>query len=162
MQRLTVITFLTISVFPLFATLADDIHLQASEPKVIRAIPAIYPRIAAIAKESGTVTVDVKIKPDGVVAEAKSVNGHKLFRFAAEKSAQQWVFNSITEQNVFRTVQLTFSFKLVPRTANPEELLPVFMPPYSVETRGTTPNYIYDKNVDPPNIKSKKSSQRRS
>jgi TonB family protein len=154
--------FLVGSALSLFAIAVDGKGTQPhyQEPIVVKAMPAIYPRIAAVAAQSGTVIVEVRIKSNGTVAQAKAVEGHELFRVAAEKSARLWVFNSISEPNVSRTARLTFSFKLVLRTTNPEELLPVFMPPYRVETRGTTPAYVFHKNVDPPNKKPKRFNRR--
>ncbi len=152
--------FLAVSALSSYAIAFDGTHQQSQEPMVVKAIPAIYPRIAAVAEESGTVVIEVKIKPDGTVAEANAVGGHKLFRVAAEKSSRLWVFNSITGPNISRTARLTFAFKLIPKAANPEELLPVFMPPYGVETRATIPAYVFHKNVDPPNTKSKRINRR--
>lgn len=114
---------------------------------VVKAVPAIFPNIAAVAEESGTVIVEVTIRPDGSVSEAKAIEGHKLFRFSAEKSAQIWVFNALPNQKASRTARLTFAFKLIPKkSATPEALLPVFMPPFAVETRATKRNYI-DRNL---------------
>jgi TonB family protein len=143
-----------------YAIVLDGTHPQSQEPTVVNAIPAIYPRIAAVAEVSGTVVIEVKIKPDGTVGEANAVDGHKLFRVAAEKSSRLWVFNPITASNISRTARLTFAFKLIPKVANPEDLLPVFMPPYSVESRATTPGYVFHKNVDPSNRKSKRIDRR--
>jgi TonB family protein len=131
-------------------TKAVELIAPQDQVLVTRAVPALYPILAAVAGESGAVIVEVKIKSDGTVAEASAVDGHKLFKAAAEKSAYQWTFNSVAEQNVFRVVRLTFSFKLFPKTANAETLLPVFLPPYSIEIRGAPPAHSYPKDVDPP------------
>lgn len=160
MRPVVLTIILAASALTSLAVAVDGKSHQPREPTVIKAIPAIYPRIAAVAEESGAVIVEVKINPDGTVAEANAVGGHKLFRVAAENSARQWVFNLITEPNTPRTARLTFSFKLIRKAATPEELLPVFMPPYSVETRGTVPAYIFHKNVDPPNTKPKRDNRR--
>lgn len=160
MRPVALTIFLVVSALSSLAIAVDGRSPQPQEPTVVKAIPAIYPRIAAVAEESGAVIVEVKINPDGTVAEATAVEGHKLFRVAAERSARQWVFNPVTEPNIPRTARLTFSFKLIPKTANPEELLPVFMPPYSVEIRGATPAYIFHKNVDPPDTKPKRNNRK--
>lgn len=135
---------------PAHTTGSEQVARQRQEILVVRAVPTIYPLLAAVAEESGTVVVEVKIKSDGTVAEVSSVEGHKLFRVVAEKSAFQWAFNPIAEQNAFRVARLTFSFRLFPKTADAETLLPVFMPPYSVEIRGKIPDHSYSKEVDPP------------
>ena len=160
MRPLILTILLTASALSSIAMAVEDSSPQSQEPAVVKAIPAIYPNIAAVAEESGVVVVEVKINPDGTVEEATAVDGHKLFRVAAERSARQWVFNPVTEPNNARTARLTFSFKLMPKTANPEELLPVFMPPYGVEIRGAMPSYILHKNVDPPNMKPKRNNRK--
>jgi TonB family protein len=139
------------------ALLASPVHTVGSEQSVsqseilvLKATPALYPPIAALARESGTVVVEVKIKSDGAVAEATTIEGHKLFNAVAEKSAYNWAFNSVSEQSHFRVARLTFIFRLFPKPVSEETLLPVFMPPYSVEVRGKPPAYPYTKDVDPP------------
>src|SRR5258706_8135483 len=108
---------------------------QSEDPTVKRAIPAIYPPLAAVAKESGTVVVEVKVNPNGIVSEATAVGGHKLFKSSAERSARQWVFNSTGYQRS-RVARVTFSFKFMKKPGSPEDLLPAFMPPYGVEIIG--------------------------
>jgi TonB family protein len=131
-------------------TIGSEQATAQSEILVVRAVPALFPPIAAVAGESGTVVVEVKIKSDGAVAEATTVKGHKVFNAAAEKSAYNWAFNSVSEQVDFRVARLTFIFRLFPKPVSEETLLPVFMPPYSVEVRGTPPTYPNTKDVDPP------------
>lgn len=142
--------FLTVVSVFLSLTGVDGQNAQSGELKVTRAVPAVYPILAAVAKASGSVIVAVTIKPDGTVAEAGTVEGHEVFRAAAERSARQWVFNSVEDPHLSRTARITYSFKLVVGTSNPEDVVPVFMPPFSLEIRGTIPTYVYDKNVDPP------------
>jgi TonB family protein len=137
-------------------TIGSEQAFSPSEILVVRAVPALYPSLPAIARESGTVVVEVKIKSDGSVAEATVVEGHKLFNAVAEKSAYKWTFNSVSEQTSLRVARLTFIFRLFPQPVYAEALLPVFMPPYSVEIWGCPPAYSYTKSVDPPNVKPKR------
>lgn len=138
-------------------TIGSEQAVSRSEILVVRAVPALYPSLAAAAGESGTVIVEVKIKPDGTVAEATTVDGHTLFNAVAEKAAYKWGFNSVSEQISLRNARIRFIFRLFPRLASEETLLPVFMPPYSIEVRGKTPDYSYSKDVDPPmNVKPKR------
>jgi len=161
MRLLTLTVSFGILALSLFATKVDGTRPQVQEPTVIKAIPAVYPRIATLAKESGTVVIEVQIKADGTVADANVVDGHRLFRVAAQRSARNWVFNSITDPTLSRAARLTFSFKLIPRTVNPEELLPVFLPPYGVEIRGTTSGDKFQRNVDPPSGTKQKGQTKR-
>jgi len=129
---------------------------QGSDLTVIKAVPAIYPTIAAVAEASGTVIVEVKIGHDGMVLEAKALEDHKLFRVAAEKGAKLWTFNSVSSTGPPRTAELRFIFKFVPKKkASPEELLPRFLPPLAVEIRATKPDYVFNKSVAIPRMKKK-------
>ena len=148
-----------VSVF-LSLTSVDGKNAQPRELNVIRAVPAVYPILAAVARASGNVIVDAKIKPDGTVLEASTVEGHEVFRAAAERSARQWVFNSVEDPHLTRTARITYSFKLLTGTSNPEDLVPIFIPPFSLEIRGAIPNYVYDKNVDPPSKSPKRRKSR--
>ncbi len=134
---LLVFTFLSIVI------VADSHKKQqnAEPPNVVRAVPAIYPILAAVSDQSGDVVVEVTIAADGMVLDAKSIEGPKLFRDASERSARLWVFNKVNSKSS-RVARLSFSFKLVPRkAATPEELLPVFLPPFGVQSRATPPSY---------------------
>src|SRR5262245_15729427 len=73
-------------------TIGSEQSVSQSEILVVRATPALFPPIAALARESGTVVVEVKIKSDGTVAEATTIEGHKLFNAVAEKSAYNRAF----------------------------------------------------------------------
>lgn len=150
-MRSLALTFLLLTLSILSVAIPRDGRDQSEELFVVRAVPAIYPNIAAVAEESGRVIVEVTVRSDGSVAEAKAIDGHKLFRLAAEKSAQMWVFNATPDLKSSRSARLTFSFRLIQKkSATPEELLPVFMPPFGVETRGTTPSYVFNKSVTAP------------
>jgi TonB family protein len=136
-------------------------NITQEQISVTKAVPALYPMLAAVAEESGTVVIEVKIKPNGTVAEAITTEGHQLFRAAAEKGASRWEFNSTADQSHIRVVRLTFYFKLYPKTTDAESLLPVFMPPYSFEIRGAPPHYYYPKDVDPPATSAPKQRNKR-
>jgi outer membrane biosynthesis protein TonB len=90
-----------------------DKRPYSEELFVVKAVPAIYPNIAAVAEESGTVIDEVTVRPDGSVSEGKAIDGHKLFRLSAEKSAHRWVFNAMTNLEASRSVRLTFSFRFI-------------------------------------------------
>lgn len=152
--------FLTVVSVFLSLTGVDGQDTQSGELKVTRAVPAVYPILAAVAKASGTVIVAVTIEPDGTVAEASTLEGHEVFRAAAERSARQWVFNSVEDPGLTRTTRITYSFKLITGTSNPQDLVPVFLPPFSLEIRGTIPNYVDTKNVDPPSKSPKRRKSR--
>jgi TonB family protein len=160
-MRSITLTFLVLVLSVLSVAIPRDKRPYSEELFVVKAVPAIYPNIAAVAEESGTVIVEVTVRPDGSVSEGKAIDGHKLFRLSAEKSAHRWVFNAMPNLEASRSVRLTFSFRLIPKkSATPEELLPVFMPPFGVETRGTTPTYVFHKSVAAPNPKARRETKR--
>jgi TonB family protein len=160
-MRFITLTFLALVLSVLSVAIPRDSRPYSEELFVVKAVPAIYPNIAAVAEESGTVIVEVTVRPDGSVSEAKAIDGHKLFRLCAEKSAYKWVFNAMPNLEASKSARLTFSFRLIPKkSATPEELLAVFMPPFGVETRGTTPSYIFHKSVAAPDPKPKRETKR--
>lgn len=65
-------------------TIGSDQVVSQGEILVVRAVPTLYPTLPAVAGESGTAVVEVKIKSDGSVAEATTVEGHALFKAVAE------------------------------------------------------------------------------
>jgi TonB family protein len=160
-MRSMTLTLLVLALSVLSVAIPRDKRPYSEDLFVVRAVPAIYPKIAAVAEESGTVMVEVTIRPDGSVSEAKAIDGHKLFRLSAEKSGHMWVFNPIANLKASRSAHLTFSFRLIEKKlATPEELLPVFMPPFGVETRGTTPTYVFHKSVVAPDPKPRRETKR--
>ena len=123
--------------------LNEQSDFRGSDLTVTKAVPAIYPNIAAVAEASGTVIVEVKIGQDGLVLETKTLEDHKLFRVAAEQAAKLWIFNSVSSTDPPRTAQIRFIFNFVPKKmASREELLPRFLPPLAVEMRATKPDYV--------------------
>lgn len=122
----------------------------AEQPSVVQAVAPVYPHIAAVAGASGTVIIEAQVDARGVVTSVRTVEGLKLLGKAAENSARRWVFAPTDEQTSVRVVRLTFTFKLMPDDAAPEELLPIFMPPYHVEVRRTAPKVVDNPNIDPP------------
>jgi TonB family protein len=73
-----------------------------------KVLPA-YPAVAAARGVSGAVLVDVRVNPEGRVAEASVVSGHGFLREAAKSAALRWRFNA-SEGGGSRSVRLTFIF----------------------------------------------------
>jgi TonB family protein len=135
---------------------AFDGGFQKEEPNPVKAVPPIYPLIAASSGQSGTVIVEVEVDQNGVVRSARSVSGSKLLQPAAEHSATQWLFNPAHESTGKRVATLTFVFNLVSGDPPSNELVPVFFPPYRVEIKGTKPIFVQRVDSDPPNVKPRK------
>lgn len=121
---------------------------KPSGPQVIQASSALYPDVAAAARASGNVVIEAKVDSRGTVTSVRTVEGIRLLGAAAEKSARRWIFTP--EDVKTRTVRLSFTFKLMPDDTPADELLPLFMPPCSIEVRRVLPKVIDSPNVDPP------------
>lgn len=119
------------------------------QPMVLQAVAPIYPVVAASARVSRTMTVEVKINTEGKVTSTRIVEGNRLLDKAAENAARRWIFVAVNEESV-RSARLTFTFKLMPEDAPADELLPIFMPPYHIEVRRAMPKVIDNPNIDPP------------
>ncbi len=103
---------------------------------VMEAVPATYPPIAVVGRVAGTVTVRVKIISSGRVESVLVVTGPKLLHKVAKTAAAKWVFNNSNNKNEpLRTVDLHFIFVILPEGATSEELLPTFLPPFSVKIK---------------------------
>jgi hypothetical protein len=127
----------------------DAAQKSATGPEVIEAVAPVYPLIAIAADVSGTVTIEVRLDADGKVTLARAVAGPKLLRPAAELSARRWVFSRVTEKKKSRLARLVFNFKLMPKDVSPDELVPIFMPPYQVEVKSTKPEIVHRVDSDP-------------
>lgn len=143
------LNLLALLFFSVMLSINASAQSDAAGPGVIKAFPAIYPNVAAAARASGSVVIEVKVDSSGKVISAHIVEGIPLLGVAAEKSARRWIFAPETK-HMERAVRLTFTFKLMPEDAPAEELLPIFMPPYHVEVRRALPKVVDSPNIDPP------------
>jgi TonB family protein len=129
---------------------------QTSElPSVLMAVAPPYPAVAATARLSGTVILEVKINSEGKVTSVNLVEGNPSLGRAAEVFARRWVFSSASNFSATRSTRLTFDFKLMPNETPVEEMQPIFMPPYKVEVRGKV-LFVNDTTVNGRSSKSRK------
>jgi TonB family protein len=124
-------------------------HPSEPRPSLVQAVAPAYPPIAATANAAGTVTIEVKIKSDGMVSSARAVNGVGVLAVAATNSARRWIFAATQAKAGVRTVRLTFVFRIMPFSTPKDELLAIFKPPYEVEVRAIVPEGIDSINRDP-------------
>ncbi len=107
---------------------------QSSEqPVVVSAAAPIFPPIAAAARATGEVIVEVKINRAGEVTSAKTQGSHPLLQKACEIAAARWKFAPAGEGVGNRSARLTFVFRITDKEMSEAEITPVFMPPYRVE-----------------------------
>ena len=100
------------------------------------AVAPDYPPIAITANVSGDVAVRATIGANGEVLETEFVSGHTLLHKSALDAARRWKFGVAATET---KVQLTFSFRMMPRDTPPEAMTSVFEPPYHIEVRGKLP-----------------------
>lgn len=122
---------------------------SSPQPAVLQAVAPVYPVVAASARVSATVAVEVQIDPEGKVTSSRVVEGNKLLDKAAIIAARRWVF-AASKDEVARTARLTFTFTLMPEDTHADELSPVFVLPFRIEVRRTIPKVIDSPNIDPP------------
>jgi TonB family protein len=118
---------------PLLATAQTN---SSTSVAVRSAAAPVYSPVALTANTSGDVQVAVTVDKTGNVTTADSVSGNALLRKAAVEAAKRWKFEKLNEE---ARVQITFSFRMVPKDTLAEDMTPVFMLPYRLEVRGKLP-----------------------
>jgi TonB family protein len=96
---------------PLLALLAlacVSLASPADNRKVEKRVQAIYPELAKRMHVGGLVRVSVTVAPDGIVTEAKAVNGNKMLTLAAEEAVKKWKFVATDAQS---TVDIDINFE---------------------------------------------------
>jgi TonB family protein len=53
-----------------------------------------YPPLAAVARITGDVTLDITLNEDGTVASSRVVSGHPLLRASAQENSMTWRFEA--------------------------------------------------------------------
>jgi hypothetical protein len=136
--RLTLLPFLLMLTLSSIQSTAQTLD----QVSVIQAASPLYPQELISPKEiTGDVRINVQIDPNGVVVSARAIGGHPTFIKVAESAARRWVFSTIDTQSVMRTTQLFFKFRIIDYKT-PDELGPIFKPPYEVEVRAGHPVII--------------------
>lgn len=78
-------------------------------PSILKSAMPAYPPAARAVRGVGTVSVAVKVRPDGSVESAKAVSGHPLLRRASEAAAGKFLFEGSANEGE-REVNLAFVF----------------------------------------------------
>jgi protein TonB len=77
------------------------------EPRIVKLVPPVYPKMARQARITGTVVLEAIITGDGRVAEIKVVSGHPLLVEAAINCVKQWEYEPTELNGVPTPVILT-------------------------------------------------------
>jgi TonB family protein len=103
-------------------------------PVVVQAVAPFFNPIAAAGLAHGDVTAKVQINKEGRVTSVDIESGQRPLYESVEYAASRWEFAPSKDEGI-RTATLTFEFDFVTRSHGnyrPEELTPVFVPPYKV------------------------------
>ncbi len=133
--------FLLALAVALSAALAEE-GAAPSVPAVREAVAPVFPEIARRARVVGPVKIEVTIASGGQVAEARVLQRvHERLSWvedAALVAARQWLFEPPPSPEA-RHALLSFDFQLFflgsEEEVRPQELTPVFKPPYTVLVR---------------------------
>jgi protein TonB len=77
------------------------------EPRVVKLVPPVYPKMASLARVSGTVVLEAVVTVDGTVAEIRIISGHPLLADAAIAAVKQWQYEPTLLNGVPTAVILT-------------------------------------------------------
>jgi TonB family protein len=127
---------LVLSLFLSCVTITHGRQAPDQPSAVTLAVAPIYPPAAFALPHGGDVRVEVTIRSDGTVADAKPIEGSLLLYDASIKAAKKWHFQASGGE---RRVVLTFSFRPLASNAPVEDATALFMPPYRLEVRKKTP-----------------------
>ena len=141
-------TIRTLFLVGMVAFLCFSIASAQDNPPVREALPPIYPAIALSVRATGTVIVEVQISPDGLVTSAHAVSGTGTLKPISEFTARRWLF-APSDLSTIRTARLTFRFTIVPDGTDSKDRVPIFKPPYEVETRSEVPHIVQTPSSDP-------------
>jgi TonB family protein len=133
MKRSLIVALSICLLIPLLGTAQSN---SSRSVAVQSAVAPAYPAIALTANTSGDAQIEVTIDKTGNATKADFVSGNPLLHKAAVEAAKRWEFEKLNEE---ATVQLTFSFRMLPKDTSAEDMTPVFMPPYHLEVRGKLP-----------------------
>jgi protein TonB len=91
------------------AMLASPVRVggDVREPRVIRIVPPIYPRLARQARIAGVVILEATLTAEGAVEEIRVVSGHPLLVEAAIDAVKQWQYEPTLLNGVPVAVILT-------------------------------------------------------
>lgn len=103
------------------------------EPTVVVAVAPWYSSLAIMVRYSGEVRLGVDVGPDGVPTKVAVVSGHPVADDVSVYAARRWRFRGAGH------VALRFVFKMVPEDACQDEVLPRYIPPYTVEVAQRSP-----------------------
>lgn len=89
---------------------------DVQEAKLTHKVIPVYPRLAVVARISGTVTLSAIIGADGRIRELRAVSGHPILIPAALEAVRQWTYSPTllngAPVEVITTIDVKFRFGL--------------------------------------------------
>ncbi len=80
---------------------------------LVKLTDPVYPRLARVARITGTVDVEVRVRQDGTIESTNVLSGHPMLRESALDSAQKSQFEC-RGCDVVSPYRLAYTFRLVP------------------------------------------------
>lgn len=89
---------------------------MVKEPRLVKLVPPVYPRLARNARITGTVVLEAIVTEEGKVAEIKVISGHPLLVQAAIDCVKEWEYEPTLLNGVPTPIILTAKvhFKTAP------------------------------------------------
>jgi TonB family protein len=127
----------------LFAAIAITSHAQTSDISVQRYELPKYPLIARTARVWGDVVLQLKLAPNGDVAEANVISGPPLLHQASVEAVRKWRFycKSCKYSAAFEH-QITFAFRIDVDLPVDDTRIQFKLPEKVVITAGVVPIYM--------------------
>jgi TonB family protein len=102
--------------------------------EVLSAVAPIFPSVPSLTGTGGKIQLEVEVNTTGDVTGIKILEASLPgLRRDSEKAARQWKFSASPAATNPRRYVILFVFRMMPDEASPDELTPVFHPPYEIE-----------------------------
>jgi TonB family protein len=85
---------------------------QGDRAVLVKLDTPVYPRLAQFARVAGSIIIEVKVLPDGMVSSVRLISGPPLLRDAAIQSAEKSKFECRQCRDSGATVSLAYTFSL--------------------------------------------------
>jgi TonB family protein len=91
-------------------------------PIVVKFVAPAYPRAAKDQRKMGTTRTAIKVSPEGIVTDVKTITANAVFASYVLEAIKQWRFKPFAAE---RTLEVTCSFELVSDTCEGTDKHPI-------------------------------------
>jgi TonB family protein len=92
-----------------------DSGLPKNEVVLSSLSPPTYPRLAQVARITGTVEIELRVRQNGTVDSAQIISGHPMLRDSALESARHSLFECKECDQPISPYSLAYRFTITPR-----------------------------------------------